>query len=83
MTCLRALVDSWNGRSKMAVEAASAGKEAVMPIYEYTCGECGKSFSQILTLKEHESGEVVCPACTSKNVEQKPAGFYAVTSKKS
>jgi len=54
-----------------------------MPNYEYTCGECGKSFNQILTIKEHESGEVVCPACKSKNVEQKPAGFYAVTSKKS
>lgn len=54
-----------------------------MPFYEYICKGCGKEFGLFLTLKEYERGEVKCPACESKNLEQKPAGFYAVTSKKS
>ena len=54
-----------------------------MPLYEYTCKECGKDFSRVMTLREHEAGEVECPHCKSKNVEQKPSTFFAVTSKKS
>jgi putative FmdB family regulatory protein len=54
-----------------------------MPLYEYTCNDCKKDFSRVLTLKEYEAGQVECPACKSKNVEQRPATFYAVTSKKS
>jgi putative FmdB family regulatory protein len=54
-----------------------------MPLYEYTCKDCGKEFSLALTLKEYERGQVECPHCKGKNVEQKPAAFFAVTSKKS
>lgn len=54
-----------------------------MPLYEYTCKDCNKDFSKILTLAEHSAGNVKCPECGSSNVEQKPATFYAVTSKKS
>ena len=54
-----------------------------MPVYEYTCNNCKKDFSRVLTLKEYEAGSVECPHCKSKNVEQRPATFYAVTSKKS
>ncbi len=54
-----------------------------MPNYEYVCKECKKSFSIILTLAEYSKGNVVCPKCKSKKVEQKPVAFFAVTAKKS
>lgn len=54
-----------------------------MPVYEYICKDCQRDFSKVLTLREYEKGEVECPACKSKNVEQKPATFFVVTSKKS
>jgi putative FmdB family regulatory protein len=53
-----------------------------MPVYDYVCKDCHKSFEQILTLKQHDQ-VVKCPHCGGKNVEQEAAAFYAVTSKKS
>jgi len=53
-----------------------------MPVYDYICHDCHKSFEKILTLQEHEK-TVTCPHCGSKNVEQEAAAFYAVTGKKS
>jgi hypothetical protein len=41
-----------------------------------------KEFSKILTLSEHENGKIVCPLCISKDVEQRWAAFYAVTSRR-
>ena len=54
-----------------------------MPQYSFLCRACKKEFSKLLTLSEHEKGGIVCPHCGSKNVEQKLAAFFAVTSKKS
>ena len=54
-----------------------------MPNYEYVCKGCKKNFSVILTLAEYEKGNVACPKCKSKKVEQKVVAFFAVTSKKS
>lgn len=54
-----------------------------MPSYDYVCKQCKKTFNVILTLAEYEKGDVVCPKCKSKKVEQKVAAFFAVTSKKS
>ncbi len=54
-----------------------------MPSYEYTCLKCKKDFSVIITLREYEHGKVKCPKCKSPKLEQKPAAFFAVTSKKS
>jgi putative FmdB family regulatory protein len=54
-----------------------------MPIYEYICKQCHHSFETVLTLKEHETTEVRCPKCSSRNVEQDVAEFFAVTSRKS
>ena len=41
-----------------------------MPQYEYFCHSCQKAFSKILTLEEYEEGEISCPDCGSKEVEQ-------------
>ena len=54
-----------------------------MPVYDYVCRDCQKSFERVLTLHEHDSEEMRCPQCGGKNIEQKAAAFYAVTSKKS
>ena len=54
-----------------------------MPVYDYVCNDCQKSFELVLTLSEHDKDQITCPKCGSKNVEQDAAAFYAVTSKKS
>ena len=57
-----------------------------MPQYSFLCRACKKEFSKVLTLSEYEKsgiGKIACPHCRSKDVEQRWAAFYAVTSKKS
>ena len=54
-----------------------------MPHYEFFCHDCKKLFSKILSLVDYEKGEVVCPHCGSKNVEQRWSAFTVITSKKS
>lgn len=54
-----------------------------MPVYDYFCKDCKKSFEQTLTLREHDGKKIECPHCGSNKVEQEAASFYAVTSKKS
>ncbi len=58
-------------------------REDPMPVYDYICNDCHKSFETVLTLNEHDHQEIKCPRCGSKNVEQEVAAFFAVTSKKS
>ena len=54
-----------------------------MPRYEFFCLNCKKLFSRILSLLDYEEGEVPCPHCGSKEVEQCRSAFNAITSKKS
>jgi putative FmdB family regulatory protein len=54
-----------------------------VPTYDYLCEKCRKSFSALLTMKEHEAKKVTCPKCGSRRVKQKISCFYAVTSRKS
>ncbi len=54
-----------------------------MPQYCFFCRACKKEFSKVLTLAQYEKGGVVCPHCQSKDLEQRWAAFFAVTSKKS
>jgi len=58
-------------------------QRCAMPQYEYFCHSCQKVFSQTLTLQEYEEGEITCPDCGSKEVEQTLTAFFAVGSKKS
>lgn len=39
-----------------------------MPIYEFTCGECGKNFDQLCKISWE--GTVQCPACGTKKVSK-------------
>jgi len=54
-----------------------------MPSYDFYCKECKKTFNVIMTLAEYEKSRPACPKCKHKKVEQRPAAFFAVTSKKS
>jgi putative FmdB family regulatory protein len=38
-----------------------------MPIYEYACGECGKSFEEFI-IRRSDEAEVRCPKCQSRKV---------------
>ena len=55
-----------------------------MPVYDFQCQACHKTFSKILTMAEHDQEQkIACPHCGSEKVEQRWADFYAITSKKS
>jgi putative FmdB family regulatory protein len=54
-----------------------------MPQYEFFCSACKRAFSKVLTLVDYEEGELHCPHCGSKEVEQRWLAFNAITSKKS
>jgi putative FmdB family regulatory protein len=54
-----------------------------MPSYEYLCKKCGKKFTVVMTIGEHDRKKVRCPKCASVRVEQQYFSFFAVTSKKS
>jgi putative FmdB family regulatory protein len=54
-----------------------------MPIYEYCCHDCERKFSEVLTIKEHETKKVHCPRCNSEKVKKVIEPFVAMTPKKS
>jgi putative FmdB family regulatory protein len=54
-----------------------------MPVYDYICHDCNKSFETVLSLKEHDKEKISCPHCGGKNAEQEAAVFFAVIGKKS
>jgi putative FmdB family regulatory protein len=54
-----------------------------MPVYDYICNDCKKSFETVRTLAEHDKERISCPHCGSKNGEQEVVAFFAVTGKKS
>ncbi|TKB79791.1 MAG: zinc ribbon domain-containing protein [Nitrospira sp.] len=58
-------------------------RRLTMPMYDYTCLDCGKESLIVLTLKERSAGPVKCPACGSTNVRQIYTSFVAHTTKKS
>jgi putative FmdB family regulatory protein len=54
-----------------------------MPHYEFYCRACKKSFAQILRLVDYEEGDVVCPRCGSREVEQRWSAISVLASRKS
>lgn len=54
-----------------------------MPTYEYSCPQCKKRFSLVMSIKDHDRRRVKCPKCASARVSQTVQGFFATTSKKS
>jgi putative FmdB family regulatory protein len=54
-----------------------------MPIYEFRCTECHKTFSESMTIAEHVRRQPQCPACGSTKVEAVLSAFFAKTIRKS
>jgi putative FmdB family regulatory protein len=54
-----------------------------MPMYEYHCQPCDRTFVVQLSLEERDAEHVKCPHCQGTNVEHVLSPFVAVTSKKS
>lgn len=48
-----------------------------MPIYEYACAPCGKSFEELIIRKSDEA-EVKCPACGGADVSRQMSRPAAV-----
>jgi putative FmdB family regulatory protein len=47
-----------------------------MPIYEFSCLNCGKVFEKLI-LKDEEIQELRCPYCNSKNIKKLISNFYS------
>ncbi len=54
-----------------------------MPVYEYYCDTCAKTFTLTMSIAEHDQGGVACPLCKGTSVAQRYTTFFAKTSKKS
>lgn len=51
-------------------------------IYEYQCRKCQEVFSVQMSLAEHDRGDLICPRCQSRDVDQRMTGFFAQTPRK-
>lgn len=50
-----------------------------MPIYEYTCRDCGNDFEKLVR-SPLSSDEVECPSCRSKETKKKLSTFASKSS---
>jgi len=53
-----------------------------MPLYEYICRDCHEKFSEVWTVKEHETKKPQCPKCKSTDIEKIIEPFFAKTTSK-
>jgi putative FmdB family regulatory protein len=53
-----------------------------MPVYEYTCRDCNKTFEVARPMSESAAG-ASCPSCGSTNTERTWSTVFAKTSRKS
>jgi putative FmdB family regulatory protein len=54
-----------------------------MPIYEFGCEGCGRTFDVVLHVADLDRERPKCPACGSDRVTRRVSTFYAQTSRKS
>lgn len=47
-----------------------------MPIYEYSCRDCGVRFEKLVR-RAAEAGEIECPSCGQKHLQQELSVFAA------
>ena len=45
-----------------------------MPIYEYTCKDCSKTFARLQKIGADSHG-LTCPTCSSENIERAVSRF--------
>lgn len=51
---------------------------SIMPIYEFTCGDCSSDFETLVRSSDWE-GEVECPSCGSEKLEKQLSVFAAAS----
>jgi putative FmdB family regulatory protein len=54
-----------------------------MPVYEYICKVCKKSFEVFRAVAQHEKKAETCPKCRSRKIERHWSSVFVETSKKS
>jgi putative FmdB family regulatory protein len=54
-----------------------------MPLYDFKCLDCKKTFEIVRAIESYDAQKVQCPKCGSKNVERQWTGVFVETSKKS
>jgi putative FmdB family regulatory protein len=54
-----------------------------MPTYEYRCEGCGREFTVVLTVSEHDKAKPRCPKCKSAKVQHALSAVTVKTSRKS
>jgi putative FmdB family regulatory protein len=54
-----------------------------MPLYEFLCLKCNKTFTLPLSVSDFEKSKYQCPFCKSKKVEEQFTSVNVVTAKKS
>jgi putative FmdB family regulatory protein len=64
-------------------EALRWHRGLIMPVYEFACRDCQKTFEIVRPISESSSANVTCTHCGSTKVERIFSTVYAVTSKKS
>jgi len=57
-------------------------ESCTMPIYEYVCQKCKKSFELVRRIKENGRKAATCPKCASKKVERRWSSVFVGTSRK-
>ena len=45
-----------------------------MPLYEYSCENCGETFEELISLRDRDS-QRVCPTCGSEQVQRLISAF--------
>jgi len=54
-----------------------------MPVYEFRCLDCDKTFTLPLPISDFEKRKYKCPYCEGKKLEEQFTSVNVVTSKKS
>jgi putative FmdB family regulatory protein len=54
-----------------------------MPVYEFTCQDCHKTFEVTHPISQKATGPAACPNCGSKKTERTWSSVFAITAKKS
>jgi putative FmdB family regulatory protein len=57
--------------------------EVAMPIYEFSCLDCKRNFSEVKPVLEYDPTKVRCPKCNSENVEPHESRVYVETATRS
>jgi putative FmdB family regulatory protein len=69
--------------ARQRFEGAVSRRRCEMPVYEYVCRDCEKTFEMRRPMAEATAADVKCPSCGSARIDRIYSSVYAKTSKKS